>query len=93
VPRQVVPEYGILIESTPSSAVPVSAMLHVPMIGTDVARASAVHEITSPESVARAEPSIRRSLAHVALKVPAALVAVRSVTFQLKFPHESRDGN
>jgi hypothetical protein len=71
--------------------VPVSVIVHDETIGVD-AVPLASHEITSPDKVPRAVPSSFRSPAQVALNDPAALVAVRSVTFHLKSAQDEGEG-
>jgi hypothetical protein len=83
-PTQVSPEYGTRIESTPSSAVPVSVMGHAGNPGTEAA-AWAFHAIVEPARLPLAVPATLSPPAHVALNVPLALLPVCSVTLHLKF--------
>lgn len=86
-PRQVSPEYGMMIESTPMVAVPVSFRAHDVRPGA-VAFASAlqlmeVGFVITPCAV----PVNFRSPGQVALKDPFADVAVCSLTVHLKSVH------
>jgi hypothetical protein len=89
-----VPEYGIRIESTPSSAVPVSEIVQLVIPGA-VALPLALQLITAVEFVANepcAVPDTCRSPAHVALKDPAAEVAVSCDAFHLKLVQDAGEG-
>lgn len=82
------PEYGMRIESTSSSAVPLSDTAHEVRPGA-VAFAWPLHSILpAVVNAPWAVPVTFRSLAQLALKNPRALVAVCSVTFHLKSVHE-----
>ena len=90
-PRHVEPEYGIRIDSTPSSAVPVSTTLHVGADGV-AASAFADHVITDPVSVPVAVPDTFRSPEQDALNDPFAEFDVCSVGLHLKSEHEAAAG-
>ena len=87
------PEYGIRIESTPSSAVPLNAISQPVSPGADaVPVACQLIVLAEVFSVPCAVPETWRSPAQVALNEPRAAVAVCSVAFHLKFVHELGDG-
>src|SRR4029450_6682914 len=88
---RVSPEYGTRPESIPISAVPVSETAHAGSPGA-LAVPCAFQLITEPLSVPCAVPESFRSLAHVALNEPRALLPVCSVTFHLKSVQVLGDG-
>ena len=79
------------IESTPSSAVPLSVIAHAVRPGA-VAFPCALHEMPVPLSVPCAVPVSFRSPAHVALNDPRALVDDCSLAFHLKSLHALGEG-
>jgi hypothetical protein len=86
--------YGIRIESTRNSAVPVSVTLQLLMPGA-FATPSALQLITDPEFGANAPsavPDTCRSPAHVALNEPRAEVDVCCKAFHLKLLQDAGDG-
>lgn len=91
-PMHVSPEYGMRIESTVSSAVPLSATAHDVSPGA-VALAVPLHAIVpAVVKLPCAVPATLRSPAQLALKFPLAEVADCSVTLHTKFVQEAGDG-
>lgn len=82
------PEYGIRIESTSSSAVPLSLTAHDVSPGPVAFAVPLQPMLAGPVKLPSAVPVTVKSPAHFALKDPFALVAVCSLTFQTKFEQE-----
>ena len=83
LPVHVVPEYGTRIWLGSRITEPESEMAHDGTV-LDVPLPVATQVIDVPESVPRAVPVTLNEPWHVALNVPAAVVAVRSVICHLK---------
>jgi len=83
-PRHVLPSYGILIDSVPSVAVPVSEIAHDVRPGAVAFPVADQAIVAGSVNAPSAVPVSLSSPAHVALKEPLAVVAVCSETFHTK---------